>query len=147
MTTIRFPVRQVNFSNAFHAIFADVTGLSAERNFARAIRTILSDTTYGLSQSVNAASFDAAEALIDPVTGTAVTGLYLDGAFATARAASDVLRDLLLVRGMRMGMNASGEWTLTVDTEQTDIRMVLSDGTAEVEEVLLELPISAYGGG
>ena len=137
MTTIRFPVRQVNFSNAFHAIFADVTGFSAERNFARAIRTLLSDTTYGLSQSVNAASFNAAEALIDPVTGTAVTGLYLDGAFATARAASDVLRDLLLVRGMRMGMNASGEWTVTVDTEQTDIRMALSDGTADGERNIL----------
>ena len=139
MTTIRFPVRQINFSNAFHAIFADVTGLSAERNFARAIRTILSDTTYGLSQSVNTASFDAAEALIDPVTGTAITGLYCDGAFATARAASDVLRDLLLVRGMRMGMNASGEWTLTVDTEQTDIRMILNDGTADGERNILSI--------
>lgn len=137
LTTIRFPVRQVNFSNAFHAIFADVTGLSAERNFARAIRTILSNATYGLSQSVNAASFDAAEALIDPVTGTAMTGLYLDGAFAEARAAADVLRDLLMVRGLRLGMNASGEWTLTVDTEQADIRMIISDGTGAGERNLL----------
>ena len=130
MTSLRFTTRQVNFSNAFHGIFADVTGLSAERNFARAVKTLLSDTTYGLSQSVNAASFTTAEGAL-PAT------LYCDGAMAAPRAASDVLRDLLMVRGMRLALNGSGEWTCTVDSEQADVRMTVQDGTADGERNLL----------
>ena len=132
LTTLRFTNRQVNFSNAFHAIFADVTGLSAERNFGRAVKTWLSDTTYGLGQSVNGASFTTAEAALP-------AQLVCDGALTSPRAAADVLRELLMVHGMRLGMNASGEWTLTVDTEQADVRMSLYDGTGDGERNIIAL--------
>ena len=135
-TIVRFLHRQINFQNGFHTIYADVTGLSAERNFVRGIRTMLSDTVYGLGQTINAASFDAAEALLDPVTGTAVTGLYLDGIF-NPRPARDCLRDLLMIRGMRLDVNALGEWTITVDTEQTVEKLLIQDGTGVGERTLL----------
>ena len=135
-TIVRFLHRQINFQNGFHSIYADVTGLSTERNFVRAIRTMLSDTVYGLGQTINAVSFNAAEALLDPVTGTAVTGLYVDG-ILTARPARDCLRDLLMIRGMRLDMNASGEWVITVDTEQTVEKLLLQDGTGVGERTLL----------
>ena len=137
LTTVRFPRRQVDWQNALFPIYADVTGLSAERNFARAVRTLLSDTTYGLSQSVNAASFNAAEAQLDPTTGTEVTGLYCDGVLAEPRAALDVLRELLLVRGMRLDANASGEWMVSVDALQADVRMAVRDGAGAGERNLL----------
>ena len=131
LTTVRFTRRQVDWQNALYPIYADVTGLSAERNFARAVKTLLSDSTYGLGQSVNAASFTAAEAQVDPTTGTEVTGLYCDGSLCEPRAAMDVLRELLMVRGLRLNMNADGEWTVTVDTQQADVRMTVHDGTGD----------------
>lgn len=134
MTSVRFTIRQVDFSNAFHAIYADVTGLSAERNFARAVKTILSDTTYGLGQSVNAASFTTAETALDTVGS-----LFCDAALLTPRRAEDVLRELLMVRGMRLGMNSSGEWTITVDTEATTARIALRDGSGVGERNLLSI--------
>ena len=138
-TTIRFTTRQVDFSNNFHRLYADVTGLSAERNFARAVKTLLSDSTYGLGQSVNAASFTTAEGQIDPATGTEVTGLYCDGAMSEARPAADLLRQLLLVRGMRLEQNASGEWTVTVDTQQANTRLALRDGAGDGERNLIRV--------
>lgn len=136
-TVVRFTTRQLNFQNGFHSLYADITGLSAERNFVRAIRTLLSNATYGLGESVNAASFDAAEAQLDPVNGTAVTGLYCDGVFRP-RQAQDILRDLLMVRGMRLSMNASGEWTILVDTEQSSEKLHIRDGSGDGERTLLE---------
>ena len=132
MTSVRFAIRQVNFSNAFHAIYADVTGLSAERNFARAVKTLLSSTAYGLGQSVNAASFTTAEAAL---TAT----LYCDAALLKPRRAEDVLRDLLMVRGMRLSMNSAGEWTITADTEATTARIALRDGAGAGERTLLSI--------
>ena len=139
LTTVRFTARQVDFNNAFYPMVATVTGLSAERNFARAVRTLLGDATYGLGQTVNAASFNAAEAQVDPTTGTEVTGLYCDAALTQQVAASDVLRLMLLVRGMRLGSNAAGEWTLTVDAQAADVRMTLRDGPGAGERNLLSV--------
>ncbi len=67
---VRFPWEQLNFSGGYHSISIDVVGLLmgdsvAERNGVEIIRNILSDTTWGLSDSVNTASFDAA-ALVLP---------------------------------------------------------------------------------
>jgi len=118
----RFPVRQTNFANGFHKLYADVSAASVSQNFVRAIRTILSNTTWGLGRTVDATTFDAAEAQMDPVSGTAVTGLYCDGAILGKHEAQDVLKDLLAVRGMRLGLTPSGTvpaWTIAVDIEPT----------------------------
>lgn len=137
LTSVRFTARQINFSGSFYPMRADVVGLAAERNFARAVRTLLNDSAWGLNQPVNAASFNAAEALIDPATGTSVTGLYCDGALVEPRQAQDVLRELLLVRGMGLSTNSAGEWTISVDTEQANVRLVAQDGTGDGERTLL----------
>lgn len=133
-TVVRFDeaangARQVDFANAFHALYADVTGLAAERNFATALKTLLSDTTYGLGQTVNAASFTTAAAALP-------ASLYCDGVLREQRPAQDVLRDLL-VRGLRLDINASGEWTCTADTQPATIRLALHDGTGDGERTLL----------
>lgn len=134
LTSVRFTIRQQNFSAGFHAIYADVTGLAAERNFARAVKTLLSDTTYGLSQSVNAASFTTGEAALDTVGS-----LFCDAAWLSPRRAEDVLRELLMVRGMRLGMNSAGEWTITVDTEATTARIAIRDGSGVGERNLVRI--------
>jgi hypothetical protein len=125
-TTLRFTVAQWDWNNARDQIWANVAGLQPERNFARAIRTILSNTTWGLSQAVNAASFDAAEALLN-----GIGSLFCDGVILEPTQAQDILRQLGMVRGMILGLNAAGEWTLTVDTLRPGVSLVLGDGPGD----------------
>lgn len=138
-TVIRFTVRQVSFQNSLYEIYADVTGPSAERNFIRAIRSTVSDTTWGLGQPVNAASFDAAETKLDPVTGTSMPGLNCDGVLAEPRQALDVLRELMMVRGIRLSTNSAGEWTVAIDEEQATTKMDIGDGTGAGERNILRV--------
>ena len=98
------------------------------QNPANVIGTILTNSTWGLSyykaQTINAASFAAAATALGTATmgtaptnmslGTAVSGVL--GASKAQRRAADVLGELLLMRGMRLGKNVDGEWTLTVDS-------------------------------
>ena len=88
------------------------------------MKTLLSDTTYGLSQSVNAASFTTAEGAL-PAT------LYCDGAMAAPvqRRMSSAISSWFAA--CALALNGSGEWTCTVDSEQADVRMTVQDGTAD----------------
>lgn len=129
-TVVRFALRQADFNNSLHRIYADVTGLAAERNFAIAAKTLLSDAAWGLGRAVNAASFAAAAAALH-------VNLLCDGAMLEQRQARDWLSELLMVRGMRLGINAAGEWTIAVDTEATTRRLVAQDGTEDGERTLL----------
>ena len=63
-TAVRFALRQVDSSNAFFRMYANVRGLWPERNFARAVKTMMSNSAWGLGRTVNGASFDAAEAAL-----------------------------------------------------------------------------------
>jgi hypothetical protein len=112
---IRFKKRQ-STGNRLHTITADVEGMQDESNWARAIRSLLSNSTWGLGEAVNATSFDAAEAEID-----AIGGLYVDGAITEGRRAFDILNDLLIIRGGRLEKNNADEWTLTWDKPRTNI--------------------------
>lgn len=132
-TVIRFLVRQVNFTNSFHKIFADVDGLQTERNFARFIQAILSNTTWGLSKVVDADSFDQAASDITNL------GLLCDGALITQVQVQDVLNDLMVVRGMRLGYTANGAWSISVDKVKSSIRMQLSDGVGDGERNILSI--------
>lgn len=122
-TIVRFPNRQVDFNNAFHKIYADVVG--SNRNFADAVKAVLTDTVWGLGQTVDAASFATA--------ATEITNLsiYCDGVLSTERQAQDVLRDMTIVRGMRLGYGVGGLWTLEVDRIPTVIQMVTGDGPGD----------------
>ena len=122
-TALRFPVFQQDFQGGRHLLSADVLGLQTERNFARAIQTILTNTTWGLGKTVDVASFDTAAAALD-----AIPNLYCDGALTTPVQAQDVLAQLLMVRGMRLGTRAgTTTWTINVDTVQTETRLDLGD--------------------
>jgi len=133
-TTIRFTTRQINHQNGFHRIHADVTGLSAERNPAKFVRTLLTDAAWGLSQTADATTFDQAEADI-----IAVGGLVVDADLFEPRRAGDVLRLLMMIRGMRLGYTSDAAWTLTVDTEAATTKMDIGDGTGPGERNLLRI--------
>jgi hypothetical protein len=129
-TAVRFLLRQTDFNNSLHKIYADVTGLSAPRNFARAVRTVIQNTLWGLGRTANVANFAVAEALLD-------ANLVCDGAMLEQRQAREWLSELLMVRGMRLGLDASGAWTIAVDTQATTRRLIAQDGTADGARTLL----------
>jgi hypothetical protein len=93
------------------------------RNFAVAVKQVLTDPTWGLGQQIDQASFDQAQTDLD-----AVGSLYCEGAMIEQRKAQDVLAELLSVRGMRLAVNSAGKWTLTVDTLATGVSLELGDG-------------------
>ena len=110
--TIRFSREQVGFSGEQLSITADVKGLllggaSAERNYATVIENILSDATWGLGESVDAATFAAAAA--------ALTDWKCDGAIYEQRKAADILNDLLFICRSRLHKGSDGEWEVSVD--------------------------------
>ncbi len=120
---IRFTVEQRDFGMQFHSLTADVKGLeisgaTAERNFANIIEALLQNTTWGLSENVDAASFNTAEAAY-----TAIGSLYCDGAISEQRKARDILNDLLFpFASIKRG--ADGEWEITVDTHSSSVLTV-----------------------
>jgi len=126
LTIARFTFRQVDFTGGFHQIFADVTGPS--RNFADAIKQVLTDTTWGLGQAVDAASFATAAADLD-----AFGGMFCDGVVNQQVQAQDLLRLLMIVRGMRLGFSSNNEWTLVVDKVPVSIKMRIRDGVGDGE--------------
>ena len=121
-TLIRTFVRQLNGvgGGGFHKLFADVTGPTVERNFGRALRLAFSDTTWGLGQTIDATSWDTAEADLP-------TGLFCDGVLDRQRPARDWIDLMLSVRGMRPTRGPSG-WRLVVDKAPTTAAMHLGDG-------------------
>lgn len=128
-TLVRTVVRQLKAGGGFHRLYADVTGPSSERNFARAIKNLYSDTVWGLSQPVNAGSFTTAEAALP-------ANLVCDGVLNEQRPAKDWLNPLLSVRGMRPGFGASG-WTLAVDTAPATAKMAVRDAPGAGERTML----------
>lgn len=120
LTTIRFPTRRLDVNSRPLVIVADLVGES--RNHARNIQSLLSNSTWGLGQTIDTASFDTAAADLDAL------GLLCDGAMLEGRQAQDVLRELLIVRGMRLGFTSDGKWTIAVDKPRTEITLVLQDG-------------------
>lgn len=125
-TVIRFARRQRNFSGGFHRLFVAADPATSNRNFADAIKFLLNDSTQGLALSANAASFTAAASDL-----TAVGSLYCDGAITEQRPAIDYINQLLIVRGMKLGLNSSGEYTLTVDKAQSIVKGKFGHGIGQ----------------
>lgn len=110
VTVARFPLRQAKFGGGLHNLYATATGLSAEQNFARAIRTIMTNSVWGVSQSVDNTTFSRVESLL-----ASIGSLSCDGVLAESRPAVDVLNQLLTVRGMTLSKTTSSNWTLAID--------------------------------
>ena len=134
-TVVRFILRQQDFNNGLHKIYANVTGPAATRNFAHAIGTLLSDTTWGLRQSVNAASIDAAAAVLDALP----VPLYCDGAMLAPKPGQEWLSDLLMVRGMWLDLDAAGAITLQVDQPRTTVAMAIGHDPGDGPKNLVSL--------
>jgi len=123
-TVVRFVRRQVNTSNTLTDIFVDGQGPATRKNFVTAIRHLLTKS-WGLNQVVDAVNFNAAAALVG-----AMTELECDGVLTESTPAMDVLKHLLMVRGMRLSLGPDG-WRIAVDAASTaTIRMVLNEGRA-----------------
>ena len=110
---IRFTKVQRDYSNSLYQLSADVKGLvlggaTAERNFATIIKHILSNTTWGLSLSVNDGIFTNA--------ATIVSSLYCDGNINTQRRAQDIINVLLMVQNGWIEENESQERELYYDS-------------------------------
>ena len=135
-TTIRFTLRQTQTvsGNDFYPIFADVLGSDSERNVARAIQHMLSNTAWGLGRTIDITSFDAAAAVLDP----ALTGLRVDGALTTLDQAQNWLRELFVFAGIRMHITAAGQIAIEVETEQTTPRLAAHDGTGDGNRILID---------
>lgn len=143
-TVIRFSLatsiapRQANFGGGLHRLFVAANGLATERNFARAIQSALSNSTWGLGLSVNTASFDTAAAALD-----AIGGLNCDGVMDTQRTAYDWLSQLVNVRGMRLEQDTTGAYTITVDTQATAIKGRFGHGQGQTWHGVVE---GGFGG-
>jgi hypothetical protein len=146
-TTIRFALRQVGFqevaagaTSGFIPILATVTNTTGEeRNPIRVIRLILENAVWGLGKTVNDAAFDAAEDAL-----TAFGPYYVDGAMTIPAAARDWLTELCMFRGIRLAVNASGEWYPIVDDAEVGPTMILGDGPGDGERNLLAASSRAF---
>jgi len=112
---IRFIKEQKSFSSGYHKITADVKGLelggaSANHDFEDVIDEFLSDTTWGLSESVDATSITNAGTAL-----AAIGNMFCDGAITEQRPARDILADILLACRGRVQKGADGEWELYID--------------------------------
>jgi len=125
-TIIRFALRQANFGGGLHRLYIAADGLATERNFARAIQSLLSNATWGLGLSVHTASFDTAAAAL-----ATIGGLYCDGVMDTQQTAYDWLSQLVNVRGIRVEPNTSGEYVVTVDTQAQAIKGKFGHGVGQ----------------
>lgn len=125
-TYLRFALRQTNTSGALHTIYADIVGFQPERNAVNAIKKILTDTEWGLGQTVDA-NWDWQRHVLD----TDLDFPVCDGAIVKQQKAQDILQQFLMIRGMRLGMNASRQWTITVDRPPTSLKMAISSGPGD----------------
>jgi hypothetical protein len=118
---LRFIVEQVNFSGGHYHLTADVKGLKmggliAERNFANVIKNVLSDSTWGLNDSVGATSFSNAATDIDNIGN-----MYCDGAITEQRQARDIIDDLLFPARAFIERGSDGEWEITIDKPTSSV--------------------------
>lgn len=88
------------------------------RSPASVINEILSNTLWGLSETVDASSVTAARTdFYNAGLSTAINGAL--GGEKQQRAAGDVLNELLMMRGARLSRRVSGSWEIIVDRAPT----------------------------
>jgi hypothetical protein len=136
---IRFTREQLNFSGGYHSVTADVIGLlmgaaTAQRNGAEVLRQLLSNTTWGLSDNVNTASFDAAATVLDPTTGS-LPNLYIDGAITEQTQARDYINELLDICRASLNRNRSGEWEIMIDHAGRASVLNLNEQNFQIEDI------------
>lgn len=131
-TFIHFFERQHRHgSNELHLLYGDISTPAADRNGSR-IRRLALSSAWGLTQPVNAASFDAAVAIIDGLEDLHFDGvLGLNGGSEGTVRAGDFLRLLAMAADMWLTINEAGEWVEHVDTYTPAVQLALRDGPTE----------------
>lgn len=137
-TVLRFPVAQLDFSGGRHQLCADVIGLSFERNFSTAIRTVLENTAWGLGKTVNASSFISVAGQLNALGSP---GLFCDGAMVEQEEARTILTELCMPRELRLGtLPDATTWTLSMPTPTAAVaRALVADDASDGERSVLSL--------
>lgn len=137
-TTLRFSLLPVDFGGGYDRRFVAANSATLGRNGISVLQALLNNSTYGLGLSVNAASFSAA------VTDwNGVNPLYVDGALDVQRPALDWINDILIMRGLRLERNASGEWTVAIMKYTATIKALLGHGATQTNGGIVE---GGFGG-
>lgn len=140
---IRFTTRQVNSAGTLVSIYADVNGFQTEMHPVRGIQYMLSDTVWGLSEAVDTSAFDlATQQFTDLHSPDSITLDALIGAGGQAQPAQELLREWLQIVGGHLALNASGEWTISLDLSPASTMMEIGSGPFSTEQNIV-----AGGGG
>ncbi len=131
---IRFIKEQIDFSGSYYELTADIRGLklgsdiTATRNFVRVIEYLLSNLTWGLGLSINAASFDTAAA--------SMTEYLCDGFLAEQQNALDVINELLFCCRGKLDYNESGEIAISVENYNPKVQCVFGHKDGKYENII-----------
>jgi hypothetical protein len=126
---IRFILEQKDFGGRLYTLTADIQGYP--RNFAYVIEQILSDSTWGLGESVDENSFAGAKDDLNTIGS-----MYCDGAITGERRAKDVIDELLFLCRGYLTQNGLGEWQLFIDTYKTDVIASFGHSDGYYENIL-----------
>lgn len=130
-TVARFTKPQVDYSGGRHTVWANVSGLSAERNPIRSIRTLMNSVVFGLGKDIDTDSFDLGESQIP-------LGLEVDFALVEQVPARQVLRELMMLRGARLVVRPSSAYGILVDAPTAEVYMDIRDGGGDGALNLIE---------
>ena len=135
---IRFtnPQYVYDTSGSFYEIEVDAYGLemggsNEQRNFVTVIKNILADTTWGLSETVNATSFTQG--------ANYVTNLLCDGDIGgngQQVTAQSIINQLRYDCRAELNTNESGEWVIDVDHYQSWIDAYFGSGDGYYENII-----------
>ncbi len=129
---IRFTSEQRDFSGSLYDIHVDYHGLelggiTAERNPARQVQYILSDTLWGLGLTVDTASFDSVVA--------ALPALLTDPVLREQREAQYTINDLLAIARAKIEKNESGAWIIRADVWKSTVIASFGSGDQFTENI------------
>jgi len=130
--------QRLSTSSDLYEITVDIDGFNFGlpdvcRNFATNIKHFLSNTTWGLGEKVNEASFEAAAAYLD-----SIGDYYCDGHVSEQRQCRDILNDMLMVAMAKIRLNADGEWEIIIDGPDSDVKQNFGSGDGKWENIKTE---------
>lgn len=134
---IRWRVNQWSHTNGIDQVTADVKGLelggaSANRNFITCIQNLLTNTTWGMSKSIDSTTFTAAATTISNANG-----FYCDGHISGQRTVESILMDLLMPARAYIEKGSDREWEITVDETGTSV-LNAGDGDGHYDNCRVE---------
>lgn len=134
---LRFALEQMDFSGQFYDLTADITGLlSGSRNAATIIQNILTNTTWGLSESINSTSFTQAAADIVTISTVSPVGFFCDGFISDQKEAKTVLEEICKMFRGYLRRDSAGTWSLTIDTYDSTVGGSLGWGDGYYDNIL-----------